>query len=549
MEDVFRLRSTHIPDRTAITACLRAKQANLSHQCREVISIGDTAKEKRDSKSRLSCLFGYECTQCLSIQSLSPTEARSPSASSRRCEGWAFVLQLSTTRSMREARQSLWPTQRFLSAVTQPIAAYLDIAQIITAAHKAGAGAVHPGYGFLSEQAQFATAVIKAGIAFIGPAPETIELMGDKIRARNFVQSNGFPVAPSAIEEDDPATFVSRARAIGTPLLVKPSGGAGGKGMRIVRDVDALEGAIEQARSEGQRYFGDHRLYVESYIENPRHIEVQVLGDSFGNIVHLFERECSVQRRFQKIIEEAPSPALSPELRKRVCETAVGIARAANYQNAGTVEFIFDAGEFYFLEMNTRLQVEHPVTEMITGIDLVAEQVYATAGRELGFAQSDIVSNGHAIEVRLYAEAPERGYVPTSGKVLLLEYPSGVRIDSGITQGQPITTAFDPMLAKIIAHSPTRTLATATANHAIQGIILLGCETNASFLARILSDESFVRGQFHTGYLEENPHIAAGNSATGLPAFLASAALLTRQVRESADAVPALHASLGHWRN
>lgn len=430
-----------------------------------------------------------------------------------------------------------------------PIAAYLDIAQIIAAAHKAGAGAVHPGYGFLSEQAQFATAVIKAGIAFIGPAPETIELMGDKIRARNFVQSNGFPVAPSAIEEDDPATFVSRARAIGTPLLVKPSGGAGGKGMRIVRDVDALEGAIEQARSEGQRYFGDHRLYVESYIENPRHIEVQVLGDSFGNIVHLFERECSVQRRFQKIIEEAPSPALSPELRKRVCETAVGIARAANYQNAGTVEFIFDAGEFYFLEMNTRLQVEHPVTEMITGIDLVAEQVYATAGRELGFAQSDIVSNGHAIEVRLYAEAPERGYVPTSGKVLLLEYPSGVRIDSGITQGQPITTAFDPMLAKIIAHSPTRTLATATANHAIQGVILLGCETNASFLARILSDESFVRGQFHTGYLEENPHIAAGNSATALPAFLASAALLTRQVRESADAVPALHASLGHWRN
>ncbi|MCK1719272.1 biotin carboxylase N-terminal domain-containing protein [Bradyrhizobium sp. 141] len=430
-----------------------------------------------------------------------------------------------------------------------PIAAYLDIAQIIAAAHKAGAGAVHPGYGFLSEQAQFATAVIKAGVAFIGPAPETIELMGDKIRARNFVQSNGFPVAPSAIEEDDPATFVSRARAIGTPLLVKPSGGAGGKGMRIVRDVHALEGAIEQARSEGQRYFGDHRLYVERYIENPRHIEVQVLGDSFGNIVHLFERECSVQRRFQKIIEEAPSPALSPELRKRVCETAVGIARAANYQNAGTVEFIFCAGEFYFLEMNTRLQVEHPVTEMITGIDLVAEQVYATAGRELGFAQSDIVSNGHAIEVRLYAEAPERGYVPTSGKVLLLEYPSGVRIDSGITQGQQITTAFDPMLAKIIAHSPTRTLATATANHAIQGIILLGCETNASFLARILSDESFIRGQFHTGYLEENPHIAAGNSATGLPAFLASAALLIRQVRESADAVPALHASLGHWRN
>lgn len=281
-------------------------------------------------------------------------------------------------------------------------------------------------------------------------------------------------------------------------MLVKPSGGAAGKGMRIVRDVDALEGAIEQARSEGQRYFGDHRLYVERYIENPRHIEVQVLGDFFGNIVHLSERECSVQRRFQKIIEEAPSPALSPELRKRVCETAVGIARAADYQNAGTVESIFDAGEFYSLEMNTRLQVEHPVTEMISGIDLVAEQVYATAGRELGFAQSDIVSNGHAIEVRLYAEAPEPGYVPTSGKVLLLEYPSGVRIDSGITQGQPITTAFDPMLAEIIAHSPTRTLATATPITRFRGSFFSAArQTLASSPASLptsrLSADSFIR--------------------------------------------------------
>ncbi|KRR06475.1 biotin carboxylase [Bradyrhizobium jicamae] len=432
-----------------------------------------------------------------------------------------------------------------------PISAYLDSAQIIAAARNANAGALHPGYGFLSENAEFARAVMKAGIAFIGPTPESIELMGDKIRARNFVKRNGFSVAPSAIEEDDPATFVSRARCIGAPLLVKPSAGGGGKGMRIVRKLDTLGDAIAQARSEGLRYFGDGRLYVERYVENPRHIEVQVLGDAFGNVVHLLERECSVQRRFQKIIEETPSPALSPGLRKQICETAAGIARAANYRNAGTVEFIFGGGEFYFLEMNTRLQVEHPVTEMVSGIDLVAEQVYLAAGCELGFSQSDIMSKGHAIEVRLCAEAPERGYAPTTGKILVLEYPDGdgLRIDSGILQGQQITAAFDPMIAKIIVHSPTRIEAALKAHRAVAELVLLGCETNASFLGRILADEAFLSGHVHTGYLDENPHIAAGNSASDLSAFLATAALLTRPIRESADAVPELHANLGCWRN
>ncbi|WOH63819.1 acetyl/propionyl/methylcrotonyl-CoA carboxylase subunit alpha [Bradyrhizobium sp. BWA-3-5] len=432
-----------------------------------------------------------------------------------------------------------------------PIAAYLDSAQIIAAARNASAGALHPGYGFLSENAEFARAVMKAGITFIGPAPESIELMGDKIRARNFVKRHGFPVAPSAIEEDDPATFVCRARAIGAPLLVKPSAGGGGKGMRIVRDVDTLDDAITQARSEGLRYFGDGRLYVERYIENPRHIEVQVLGDAFGNVVHVFERECSVQRRFQKIIEETPSPALSPGLRKHICETAAAITRVANYRNAGTVEFIFGGGEFYFLEMNTRLQVEHSVTEMITGIDLVAEQLYLAAGRELGFSQSDIMSKGHAIELRICAEAPERGYAPTTGKILVLEYPrgDGLRIDSGILQGQQITAAFDPTLAKIIVHSPTRIEAALKAERAVRELVLLGCETNASFLSRILADDAFLSGQIHTGYLDENPHIAAGSSASDLSAFLATAALLTRPIRNSADAIPALHSTLGSWRN
>jgi len=434
-----------------------------------------------------------------------------------------------------------------------PVSAYLDSDQIIAAALSVGAGAIHPGYGFLSENAAFARAVEEAGLVFVGPSPEAIELMGDKIRARNFVARNGFPVAPSAIEEDDPATFLQRARTIGAPLLVKPSAGGGGKGMRIVRDLAELDDAVTQARSEGQRYFGDGRLYIERFVERPRHIEVQVLGDAFGNVVHLFERECSVQRRFQKIIEETPSPSLSVDLRKTICDTASGIARAAGYKNAGTVEFIYGRGEFYFLEMNTRLQVEHPVTEETTGMDLVEQQLIVSAGHQLAFKQDDVRSRGHAIEVRLYAEAPERGFAPTTGKVLALEYPQGdgVRVDSGISQGQAVTTAFDPMLAKIIVHAPTRSEAIARASQAIEDFVLLGCETNAAFLGRILGDEGFGAGEVHTGYLDEHPGIAMGAVPDeGIQRrLLAAAALLTRPVRDAADAIPALHASLGSWRN
>src|SRR3982074_986386 len=434
-----------------------------------------------------------------------------------------------------------------------PVSAYLDAEQIVTAARTVGAGALHPGYGFLSENAGFARAVAAAGIAFIGPSPEAIELMGDKIRARNFVEGNGFPVAPSAIEESDPPTFLARARSIGAPLLVKPSAGGGGKGMRIVRDLDLLEDAVAQARSEGQRYFGDGRLYIERYVEKPRHIEVQVLGDAFGNVVHLFERECSVQRRFQKIIEETPSPSLSVDLRKTICDTASGVARGAGYKNAGTVEFIYGRGEFYFLEMNTRLQVEHPVTEMTTGLDLVEQQLAISAGHPLAFKQDDVRPSGHAIEARLYAEAPERDFAPTTGKVLALEYPQGdgVRVDSGIAQGQVITTAFDPMLAKIVVHASTRSEAIARASQAIEDFVLLGCETNAAFLGRILGDEGFRAGEVHTGYLDEHPGIAKGPTPDeGIQRrLLAAAALLTRPVRDAAHAVPALHASLGSWRN
>jgi propionyl-CoA carboxylase alpha chain/3-methylcrotonyl-CoA carboxylase alpha subunit/acetyl-CoA/propionyl-CoA carboxylase biotin carboxyl carrier protein len=266
-----------------------------------------------------------------------------------------------------------------------PVAAYLDGAQIVDAAQRTGAGAIHPGYGFLSENAAFARAVTEQNLVFVGPTPEAIELMGDKVRARTFVARHGFPVAPSAIEDDDPPSFVDRALALGFPLLIKPAAGGGGKGMRIVRQAEALREEVLRARSEGERYFGDGRLYVERYVEKPRHIEVQVLGDAHGHVVHLFERECSVQRRFQKIVEEAPSPALDEVQRTTICEVAVGIAAAAGYRNAGTIEFIYGGGEFYFLEMNTRLQVEHPVTEMVTGIDLVREQLRVAAGEPLGY--------------------------------------------------------------------------------------------------------------------------------------------------------------------
>jgi len=435
-----------------------------------------------------------------------------------------------------------------------PVAAYLDAPQILAAAKASGAGAIHPGYGFLSENAAFCEAVEAAGLVFIGPTPEQITLMGDKVRARNFVEKGGFPVAPSAIEDDDPKTFNERARKVGTPLLIKPSAGGGGKGMRIVRDLSVLDAEIERARSEGQRYFGDGRLYVERYIENPRHIEVQVLGDAHGNVVHVFERECSVQRRFQKIVEETPSPALDPALREKICETAAGIARAASYRNAGTVEFIFgQSGEFYFLEMNTRLQVEHPVTEEITGKDLVLEQLRIAAGEPLGYKQTDVQAQGHAIEFRIYAEDPGRGYTPTTGPVLVLQPPQGegVRWDSGILQGGEVTAAFDPMIAKLIVRGTDRSDAIARADRALAETVLLGCKTNTAFLRRLLAHPAFVAGNVHTGFLDANPQIAADPelSSSTLHAVLAAAALSTRPMRDVADAAPDMHAAMGAWRN
>jgi acetyl-CoA/propionyl-CoA carboxylase, biotin carboxylase, biotin carboxyl carrier protein len=434
-----------------------------------------------------------------------------------------------------------------------PVAAYLDSQQILAAAGASGAGAIHPGYGFLSENSGFARAVEAAGLVFVGPRPEQIELMGDKVRARAFVAKSGFPVAPSAIEDDEPKTFEKRAAAVGFPLLIKPAAGGGGKGMRIVREAGVLKAEIERARSEGQRYFGDGRLYVERYIENPRHIEVQVLGDAHGNVVHLYERECSVQRRFQKIVEETPSPALDAATRARLCETAAGIARSAGYRNAGTVEFIFGRGEFYFLEMNTRLQVEHPVTEETTGLNLVHEQLRVAAGEKLAFAQNEVKQSGHSIEFRIYAEDAARGYVPTTGRILKLHVPEGdgVRIDSGIVEGGEVTAAFDPMLAKLIVTGRDRAEAMSRADRALRDFVLLGCKTNTGFLRRLLNHEAFRRGEIHTGFLDAHPEIAAEPPLPRaiLHTLLAAAAVHTRAMRDVADAVPDLHAAMGAWRN
>jgi acetyl-CoA/propionyl-CoA carboxylase biotin carboxyl carrier protein len=435
-----------------------------------------------------------------------------------------------------------------------PVAAYLDGAQIIAAARESGAGAIHPGYGFLSENARFARQVAEAGIVFVGPTADAIELMGDKVRARAFVAERGFPVAPSAIEDDDPKTFSERARAVGFPLLIKPAAGGGGKGMRIVRDAAVLDEEIVRARSEGTRYFGDGRLYVERYVERPRHIEVQVLGDAHGNVVHLFDRECSIQRRFQKIVEEAPSPALDESERRRICDIAVGIARAAGYRNAGTIEFIYGRGEFYFLEMNTRLQVEHPVTEMITGIDLVAEQLHVAAGEPLRCTQAELAIHGHAIEYRIYAESPARGFTPTTGRIVEMALPEtgpDVRVDTGISKGQVVTAAFDPMLAKLVVHGNDRAAACTRGYDALGELAVLGFETNTAFLRRLTADPDFAAGALHTGFLDEHPALAADPPVSAELAIklIAAASLSLRPVRDAADAVPELFSAMGAWRN
>lgn len=434
-----------------------------------------------------------------------------------------------------------------------PVAAYLDIENILSACRATGANAVHPGYGFLAENANFARTLEEAGIIFIGPTADVIELMGDKVSARKFVEERGFPVAPSAIEDDNPATFVERAGQIGFPILIKPSAGGGGKGMRIVHEGDNLAEEVEKGRREGERYFADGRLFAEKFIENPRHIEVQVFGDEHGNVVHFWERECSIQRRFQKIIEETPSPALNQEQRVAICESAVGIAAAVNYRGAGTVEFIYAPnGDFFFLEMNTRLQVEHPVTEMVTGFDLVHEQLRVADGEALGYVQADIIQSGHAIECRICAEDTERDFAPAIGDILRLKFPigPGIRIDSGVLENQAVTTAFDPMLAKVIVHARDRQQCITRTQQALKDFVLLGLTTNTAYLEKIIAHPKFISGEVNTGFLAEYAEeLKLETDQEIIDLLLAATALTDQQLCNSVAEVPELYAAMGHWRN
>ena len=388
---------------------------------------------------------------------------------------------------------------------------YLNIAAILDAARRSGADAVHPGYGFLSERAAFAEACTAAGLVFVGPPASAIERMGSKIEARALMERAGVPVVPGRTPQDQSdAGITAAARDVGFPVLIKASAGGGGKGMRSAADDVSLKEAVPAARREAQAAFGDGTLYVERLIDRPRHVEVQIFADAHGNAVHLFERECSVQRRHQKIVEESPSPALTPGVRERMGAAAVAAARGAGYVNAGTIEFLLegqgDRASFYFLEMNTRLQVEHPVTELVTGTDLVRAQILVAMGHPLPWRQDQLAQRGHAIECRVYAEDPGAGFLPQAGPLRLYREPSGpgIRVDSGVTEGADVPVQYDPMLAKLIAHGESRDLARARAVAALRSFPILGVRTNVAFLIKVLEHPAFASGDLHTGFVDQH---------------------------------------------
>jgi propionyl-CoA carboxylase alpha subunit len=391
---------------------------------------------------------------------------------------------------------------------------YLDAAKILDAARRSGADAIHPGYGFLSENADFAEACASAGIVFVGPTPEAIREMGLKHRAKDIARKAGVPVlADAVLEGADPSAWAGLAEEVGYPLLVKATAGGGGRGMRLVAGPSALDEAVEGARREAASTFGDERVFLERYLPAPRHIEIQVLGDTQGQVVHLLERECSVQRRHQKVIEEAPSPVVTPALRERMGKTAVALAEALGYVGAGTVEFLVegegDGAGFFFLEMNTRLQVEHPVTEAVTDLDLVRLQLLVAMGQPLPFTQVDISPQGHAIEARLYAEDPAAGFAPTFGPLWRYAHSRvpGVRYDDGVVSGGEVSTFYDSMLAKVVAHAPTRAEAARRLARALAGMQLHGPGTNRDFLVAVLDEPDFLAGETRTDFIDLHPHL------------------------------------------
>jgi acetyl-CoA carboxylase biotin carboxylase subunit len=383
---------------------------------------------------------------------------------------------------------------------------YLNFAKILDVAKRAGADAIHPGYGFLSENAKFAQACVDAGVKFIGPTAASMEMMGSKTRARQEMEKAGVPFVPGTSKGLESAEQAGQvAKKIGYPVMLKAAAGGGGKGMRLVHTPEELKPALEAAQSEAERAFGDREVYVEKAIINPRHIEMQVLADEHGNTVYLGERECSIQRRHQKVLEESPSPIVDADMRRSMGQVAVRVAEAAGYTNTGTVEFLVDQDKkFYFLEMNTRLQVEHPVTELITGLDLVHLQIRIAAGEKMPFRQEDIRMRGHAIECRIYAEDPDNNYFPSPGKITLLQSPSGpgIRLDSGIYEGWRVPIDYDPLLAKLIGYGTGRTQAISRLTRALHEYFVGGIKTNISLFRRILTDANFQAGKLDTGYLD-----------------------------------------------
>ena len=426
---------------------------------------------------------------------------------------------------------------------------YLDMAKVLSACRRSGADAVHPGYGFLSENAAFAKAVLDAGLRWVGPSPDAIGQMGDKLAAKRLIQEAQVPTLP-AIELTAGEDLAAAAEQIGYPVLVKASAGGGGRGMRVVEDPDELDAAVEGARREAEAAFGDDTLFLERWLTATRHVEIQILGDNHGNLVHLFERECSIQRRHQKIIEEAPSPAVDDELRAAMGEAAVSAARRIGYSSAGTVEFLVAEREFFFLEVNTRLQVEHPVTEAITGLDLVREQLRIAEGEPLGYDQDELSINGHAIEARIYAEDPSRGFLPSPGTVAVWrpDTDGRARFDSGVESGTEVSPEFDPMIAKVIAHAPTRREAAARLARALERTSLQGLRHNRDFLVATLREPAFLAGDTTTDFIERvQPARTRELSAEDLADAVTAAVMCGQAMRRATAKV--LRGFQSGWRN
>jgi pyruvate carboxylase subunit A len=411
----------------------------------------------------------------------------------------------------REAIHTRYATEARHIGAAPPAESYLQLDRIVRLAADVGAEAIHPGYGFLSERPELPEACQAAGIIFVGPPADAMRALGSKLEARALAAAHGVPVTPGSDALDDPEAAARAAREIGYPVIVKPSGGGGGIGMKVVDTEGELASAIASCRSAAQAAFGDPTVYVEKYVRKPRHVEVQVIADQHGNVVHLGERECSIQRRHQKILEETPSPAVSPEIRARMGDAAVSAARAAGYVNAGTVEFIFSEGDFYFLEVNARLQVEHPITEEVTGIDLVKEQLRVAAGLPLSFTQDDVRWTGHAIEMRVNAEDPARRFIPNPKRISRWVAPSGpgVRLDSGFGPGSEVPPNYDSLVAKLIVHGADRAEAIARARRALREFVLVGPATTIPYHQAILESPDFRAGSLTTRFIDDHPELLA----------------------------------------